>query len=548
VPELAHHPADVGAATAVAERPGGATRRQFVWRAAGSLLAAGPLGGLLSACGADTPASTASESAKPPKTPTGMVTVALPGAPNSLDAARRAGVGAFWATINLYDTLMAWSPGYTKVVPQLLTGWTASPDLTEWTGQIRPGVEFHDGTPLDSAAIRANFEYFLANSDFLFVPLPIKTIDDSRPDSIRFVFDAPYVDFTRNLTLLGMQSPKSISAGPSAIDQHPVGAGPFEFVSQTQSLIQLKAFPRYWNKGKPHVAKLNYQIIEDPGARISALQAGEIDVVPKVDPSQASALAHGARTKIAAAPSWLVTYLNFKLVVPSVSDIRVRQAVAHAIDRQALLKALGFGYGTVVDSFEVPGIVGYQVVNPSYGYDPAKAKALIKQVGKKISLRIAIVAGDANAGFLAGESAAQAIAGMLGDVGITATVDALQDATFNANQLSPNPAVDALWLVDQPWFTGGPVLYGVTVPVFDLQKADPASWARYSALSAQMSQTPDGPARDVVIGKLQDLEASLCLSLPLFTMPQIDGLGKDVQGYVPDKRNFGPRFDDVYLG
>jgi hypothetical protein len=105
-----------------------------------------------------------------------------------------------------------------------------------------------------------------------------------------------------------------------------------------------------------------------------------------------------------------------------------------------------------------------------------------------------------------------------------------------------------LWLVDQPWFTGGPVLYGVTVPVYDLQKADPAAWARYSALSAQMNQTPDGPARDAVIGKLQDLEASLCLSLPLFNMPQLDGLGKDVQDYVPDKRNFGPRFDDVYLG
>ena len=545
--ERADRPANVQNPTAVAELRGGATRREFVWRAAGGLLAAGSLGSLLSACGSDASMSTTS-AGKPPRTPTGTGLVALPGAPNSLDAARRAGVGAFWATINLYDTLTAWSPGYTRVVPQLLTGWTVSPGLTEWTGQIRPGVEFHDGTPLDSAAIRANFEYFLANSDFLFVPLPVKTIDDSQPDVIRFVFEAPYVDFTRNLTLLGMQSPKAIAAGPSAIDQHPVGSGPFEFVSQTQSVIEFKAFPRYWNKGKPHLARLNYQIIEDPGARISALQAGEINVVPKVDPSQASALANGARTKITAAPSWLVTYLNFKLVVPSVSDIRVRQAVAYAIDRKALLKALGFGYGTLVDSFEVPGIIGYQPVDPSYGYDPVKAKALVKEVGKKVSLRIAIVAGDANAGFLAGESAAQAIAGMLGDVGIAAAVDALQDATFNANQLSPNPAVDALWLVDQPWFTGGPVLYGVTVPVFDLQQADPASWARYSALSAQMNQTPDGPARDAVIGKLQDLEASLCLSLPLLNMPQIDGLGKDVQGYVPDKRNFGPRFDDVYLG
>jgi peptide/nickel transport system substrate-binding protein len=344
-----------------------------------------------------------------------------------------------------------------------------------------------------------------------------------------------------------MQSPKVIAAGPNAIDKHPVGSGPFQFVSQTQSSIELKAFPRYWDKGKPHIATLAYQIIEDPGARVSALQAGEISVVPKIDPSQASVIAHGARTKVASAPSWLVTYLNFKLVVPSASDIRVRQAVAYAIDRQAMLKALGYGYGRVANSFEVPGIIGYQPVSPGYAYDPGKARALVQEIGKKVSLSIAIVAGDANAGFLAGENAAQAIVGMLGRVGISATVSSLQDATFNANQLSPSPTADGAWLVDQPWFTGGPVLYGVAVPVYDLQKADPSAWAQYSSLSAQMNQTADGPERDAIIGKIQSLYARLCVSVPLFDMPQLDGLSKNIEGYTPDKRNFGPRFDDVYL-
>jgi peptide/nickel transport system substrate-binding protein len=526
----------------------GATRRQFVQRAVGGVLAAGWLGGALSACSSDAPASDAQGSGGPPATPTGTVTVALPDAPNSLDAARRAGVGAFWATINLYDTLMAWSPDYSSVVPQLLTSWSSSPDLTEWTGRIRPGVEFHDGTPLDATAIRANFEYFLQNADFLFVPLPIKSMDDSDPKIIKFVFDAPYVDFTRNLTLLGMQSPKAIAAGPSAIDEHPVGSGPFQFVSQTESSIELKAFPRYWNTGKPYIARLTYQIIEDPGARVSALQSGQINVVPKIDPSQASVLAHGGTTKVASAASWLVTYLSFKLVVPSVSDIRVRQAIAYAIDREGMLKALGYGYGTVANSFEVPGIIGYQPVSPGYAYDPGKAMALVKEIGTKISLNIAIVAGDANAGFLAGENAAQAIVGMLGQVGINATVSSLQDATFNSNQLSPSSTVAGAWLVDQPWFTGGPVLYGVSVPVYDLQQADPSAWAQYSSLNAQMNQTPDGPQRDAIIGQIQSLYAGLCVSIPLFDMPQLDGLSKNVEGYTPDKRNFGPRFDDVYLG
>ncbi len=521
----------------------GLVRREFIAKAAGGIVSVGSLGGLLAACGGDT--ATTSNVGTPPTKPTGSVTAAIAATVETLDPARRNSAG-FFPTNNMYDALIAWKDDFSGVEGQLVERWTVSSDLREWTGHVRPGVTFHDGAPLDSTAIRKNFEYFLKNPSTLFIPLPIKRIDDSEPTVVRFVFNEPYVDFTRNLTMQGIQSPKAIAAGNKAIERNPAGSGPFEFVSRSASLVKLKAYDGYWDKGKPRLAELNYQVIEDPGARIAALQAGQVDVVPNVLPSQVATINGDSRTQVVSSPSWLVTFLNFKLSVKPADDVRVRKAIAYAIDRSAILESVGSGLGKEPDSFEVPGLVGYQPLDPPITYDPERARALLSEVGGKVTIRIAIQAGDANASFLAGEASAQAIASMLKDVGIDAAVDSLQAGPWNGAQWGPGTRQAAV-LANFPWFTGGPIMYDIIRRVWVLEQADPATWRRYDELRTRMGSMPDGAEREAVIGEVQGLFADRMFGIPLFRMPVLDAVSSRLQGYAPDKRNFGPRFDNAYL-
>jgi peptide/nickel transport system substrate-binding protein len=525
----------------------GLPRRQFLARSLGSVATVGTLGALLEACGSGSSTTgTGAAVGKPPAVPTGTLTVALPGAPTSLDPGRRLGIGAFWATEDIYDSLVTFNPDYSQVVGQLCESWTVSPDAREWIGKVRQGVTFHDGTPLNSTAIRRNFEYFLKNAAYLFIPLPIKRIDDSKPDTIRFVFESPYPYFTRNVTLLKIQSPQAIAAGPRAIDRHPIGSGPLQFVSQSTNAITLERFPDYWSKGKPHVERVKFQIIPDAAARIGALRSGQVNVAPGLTPNDQVQLKSDPRTKVVSRPSWFVTMLKFKLTAPEVSDLRVRQAVAHAIDREAILSSIGRGQGTIADSFMPPGTEGYSPMSPSYGYDPEKARALLAEIGKPVNLHMYVLAGDALANFLAGEAGIQAIVGQLKDVGINATGDAITEAEAQKERAEPKPPHPAE-LSGYTWFTGGPIIYRFMEPDHNMEQAHPAEFARYQKLSDQMNAEADLAERERIIAEIQRIHAELLTHIPLFVVPVADGVSKDVQGHIPDIRNFGPNLDGVYF-
>jgi peptide/nickel transport system substrate-binding protein len=523
------------------------SRRKFIGQGLAAGVSASALGTLLSACGGTSGTSAGTTAVgTPPKVPTGTFTVALAGPPTSLDPGRRLGLGAFYATEDIYDGLVTFNHDFTDVVPQLCESWTVSPDATEWAGKLRPGMTFHDGTPIDATAIRKNFEYFLKNAAYLFIPLPLKKIDDSKPDTIRLVFQSPYPYFTRNVTLLKMQSPRAIAAGPRAIDKHPIGSGPMQFVSSDANTIQLERFPGYWNKGLPHVEQIKFVITSDPAARVAALRSGQVNLATNLAPSEAAQVKSDPRTKLVSKASWVVTTMNFKLAAPSVHDVRIRQAVAYAIDREAILKSIGGGVGVVADSLMPPGTEGYSKMSPAYAYDPAKARELLRAVGGPVAIHMAVPAGDILANFLVSEAVAQAIVAQLKNVGIDASVDAIPESQEQKERTELKPPHVAK-LSSYTWFTGGPIIYGFMESDHNMQQAYPQQYAQYRKLSDQMNAEPDLAKREAIIAQIQQIHVDLLPSIPLFVMPAVDGVSKDVQGYVPDIRNFGPNLDSVYF-
>jgi len=537
-----------------ASRGSALTRQQFLKRGLAAGVAVGPMGALLASCGGDSSSPDGSPAsgtdAQPPATPTGTLVLALPAAPVTLDAARRSITGDFTVTQPMYDGLVRWNADFTEVEPALVTDFTASPDGREWTGTLREGVTFHDGTELDSTAVRKALEYYEAAEGFLgpfFLP-EFSEIDDSDPAVIRLVTKDPAPDLTNNLTTVAIMSPRSVAAGNKAIERRPVGTGAFRFVERTSTAVVLERNPTYWEEGKPYLEGVRFQVIGDLGARISALQTDEVNAITLVPSVQARQLAADDRVELVANDLWTVTYLAFKLLAEPTDELAVRQAIAHGIDRQAIAESILEGQARPATAFMPEGVYGHQPMQPDYAYDPERARSLVQEAGGggPVRLGLACPAGD---GAINNPKIAQAIAAQLGEVGFEVRVSPLEEGLFSKQAGEPEPRSQA-FLIDHPWSNGGPFIFDFLTfsVVANLPEADPAAAERAGTLTTKMQTTPNGDERLAVIGDLQSIFAEQLTYLPLFYFRVPDAVSAKVRGYVVPKDGLGNhRLESVFF-
>jgi peptide/nickel transport system substrate-binding protein len=260
--------------------------------------------------------------------------------------------------LNVFDTLVAWTPpDFSKVEGRLATSWTISPDGRDFTFQLREGVKFHDDTPFDAEAVKFSLERTKASNPFTQASFGlIREIAVLSPTSLRISLSEPYPAF---LSILAQ--PQSAIVSPTAVrkfgDQfgaNPVGTGPFIFRSrQADTNIVLDANPNCF-RGAPKLARLIYRIIPDASTRRLEIENGGVDVVQQAGqlaaiPSETvQALKSNPNITILEAPSQIIRQLEFnnsKTDGP-LSDIRVRRAIAHAIDYDGLLQGV---FGNTAD-------------------------------------------------------------------------------------------------------------------------------------------------------------------------------------------------------
>ena len=227
------------------------------------------------------------------------------------------------------------------IVPALAESWMVSPDGTQYTFKLRPGVKFQDGTAFDAAAVKFNFDRFWNKTSPDYYPKTasfvaaytkwIKAVDVLDPMTVRVTLTAPDYEWLRQgLQSYGqplMISPASVKTyGNAGVALHPIGTGPFMFVSRTQGVrTVLKRNPTYW--GTP--AKLDRVVflpLEDPATRVNALQSGEVQMIstPPWDDIQSLVKAGFVLSTSANAPDINFLYLNMHS--KPFQDARVRQA------------------------------------------------------------------------------------------------------------------------------------------------------------------------------------------------------------------------------
>ncbi|GAA4505535.1 ABC transporter substrate-binding protein [Brevibacterium yomogidense] len=317
---------------------------------------------------------------------------------------------SFRVAHQIFETLVEAEPCGPGPSPLLATDWTSSDDGKTFDFTLRDDVTFHDGTEFDADVVCWNFEHWnnqpegMAQSadityhwSTLFKGFGDDSIYESCTTSgdseVTIELNEPFASFVNALAIpaFSMQSPEALEkwgqiedgGDPTATEYataHPTGTGPYQFSSWNRGTsVNLTAFDDYWD-GPPKTPHVTIKTIEDPQARADALRTGDVDAFDLVAPGDVPGLRDEDFTLIHR-PSYNIQYLGMNQAAPPLDDLRVRQAIAHAIDREQLMKSTMTPGSEAANQFVPPVTNGYSDDVTEYEYDPEKARQLLEESG-----------------------------------------------------------------------------------------------------------------------------------------------------------------------
>ena len=317
---------------------------------------------------------------------------------------------SFDASEQIYDNLVDFERGGTKVVPGLAEKWEVSKDGLEYTFHLRKGVKwqsnknFKPTRDMNADDILFMFERQWKENDPYFkvtssnhayfgdmgMPKLLKSVDKVDEYTVKIVLNAPEAPFLSNLAMqyAGVQSKEyaiaMLKAGtPEKIDQEPVGTGPFMLVQyQKDALIRYKANPQYW-AGKAKIDDLIFSITPDASVRWAKLQKGECHVMPYPNPADLPAIRKDPNVVVLEQPGLNVGYLAYNTTKKPFDDVRVRKAVNMAINKKAIVDAVYLGTGVPATNPIPPTQWSYNKSIKDDAFNPEEAKKLLAAAGLK---------------------------------------------------------------------------------------------------------------------------------------------------------------------
>ncbi|HAK46662.1 MAG TPA: hypothetical protein DCO79_12195 [Spirochaeta sp.] len=309
---------------------------------------------------------------------------ALPGNPDSLDPHMTSGTLTFQVCKSVYDTLVEPEKSSGKIVPALAESWSISDDNLSWTFKLKSGVKFHNGDLLSSADVKASFDRVRseeAGSVHFKEFEVIESIDT--PDDLTVVFNlsSPHAPFLGSIGS-GWSAilPKSLIDSGHDFDSDPVGTGPFVFKEWVRdNKVILAKNESYWMSGLPKVDNVEMYIIPETSVQVQSLIAGQVDIVFIVDTDSIPMIEANPDVHIEENLTALILVMAMNCEDPILSNIKVRQAINYAIDKQKILD-IAYGGGHIINTFTDKGNAYYNDVE-YYTYNPEKAKSLLKEAG-----------------------------------------------------------------------------------------------------------------------------------------------------------------------
>ncbi len=396
------------------------------------------------------------------------------------------------------------------VQPGLAESWTVSADALTYSFTLRQGVVFHDGTPFDSSIVKFTLERALAPDSTnaqkqLFAP--IAAVETPDPTTAVVTLKQPSANFLYNMGWgdAVMMAPGSVANNKT----NPVGTGPFKFERWVRGdRVELVKNPTYRNTAAIKLSRVTFRFIADPQAGIAALQAGDVDAFANLAAVEAiDQFKRDARFKVVVGNTEGETIVALNNAKAPLNDVRVRRALAHAIDRKAIIDGAMSGLATPIGSHFSPIHPAYVDLTGRYPYDPALAKRLLAEAGHanlSLTLHLPPPAYARRSG--------EIVAAYLGQVGVKVTLI---------------PIEFAQWL-DQVFKRKD---YDLTI-IAHTEPLDIDIYARddyyfnyrsqpFKELIATIARTGDPTARNRLYGDAQRMLADDCVNLFLFQLPKL---------------------------
>ncbi len=347
-------------------------------------------------------------------------------APRSMDAADHTATYTAAVLAPMYEGLTRFDEAL-NVVPCLATEWSSDPAGTQWLFKLRPGVQFHDGTRLDADAVAASFRRHLdakrglASSGRFRGAIAGVSVHD--PMTVAMTLKAPYPALLRLLATnnAGIVSAKAEAAG--TLGRHAVGTGPFGFAEWSSGdYVLQRRFDGYWGD-KPSFASLKWTWTSEAAVMNMAVRTGDADVVSPLPAAFANTLKTQRGIRVTESDGSAVFWIALNTKLKPFDDVRVRQALNWATDRDGIVRTLFYGHATPADSPLAPVDLFHAPSSP-YSFDVAKAKALLAEAGYPdgISVNLAVQEPQANL--------AEALQGMWAAAGIKLDVQRMEGGVW----------------------------------------------------------------------------------------------------------------------
>jgi peptide/nickel transport system substrate-binding protein len=451
----------------------------------------------------------------------------------------------------LHDALVKHQRGR-PFAPSLAESYEIGPDHRSATFRLRAGIIFHDGQPVTPEDVVFTFEaYRGANATVLKAKTAAVEIVDRR--TIRFVFNEPFLDF---LTLYGSPAsgagwivPKAYyeKVGPNGFKQHPIGAGPYRFLKQfAGNEIEFEAFEGYWAKS-PGVKTIVMRAVPEATTRVAGLQTGELDLANLIPGEVVQTVRRDPRLRVVpvkSGPGWLETGAFDRPDSP-LKDIRVRQAVSLAIDRQAISDAEMVGLGALEGNW-IPDDWPGALARPAPQHNLFRARQLLTEAGYRNGFEVSTLTPQPP--FV---SWGERIVGQLRAAGIRTQLNTMERAAFY-DRLAPGPSrLTGLLLV----LSGAPgdaaariresavcngTFSGLCLPEID------GRMQRYEA-------SADPAERQTLLNEIQTYLLDNYLMIPTVRLamfnclgPRIANKAEEIMGAIPQYVYIGP-YEEIAL-
>ena len=329
-----------------------------------------------------------------------------------------------------------------KIENVLAEGYQVSKDGLSYTIKLRSGIKFQDGTPFDANAVKVTFDR-VTNPDnklkrYTLFNRIAKT-EAINATTVKFTLKEPFSPFINVLA-----HPSAVIISPAALQKygkdiafHPVGTGPFVFEEWKQTdYLKVKKFDGYWKSGLPKVDSLTWKPVVDNNTRATVMETGEASFAYTLPYEQADILKQSPKVDVVTGPSIIARYVSLNTRQKPFNNLKVRQAINYAINKEAISKVAFSGYATPLDGV-VPQGVDYAEKFGPWPYDPAKARKLLAEAGYPNGFETTLWSAYNHS---TAQKVIQVVQQQLAQVGIKAQIQALEAGQrVERVESQPNP-------------------------------------------------------------------------------------------------------------